>query len=249
MNTIAVLSGKGGVGKSTVAVNLAVTLSQQQFRVGLLDADIHGPSVPVMLSLDKQKAFASDEGIIPLTYGTLQVMSIGLLLEEKDDAVIWRGPMKMQFLRQMAQEVRWGELDYLVIDAPPGTGDEPLSICQLYDPLAGAVVVTTPQKLSAVDVRRCITFCRKAELPVLGLIENMNMLICPSCGEAISLFPHGSSSKTAEEMHVPFLGSIPFSPEIARMSDDGIPAADAAGPAKEIFQKLTEYITEGLLCT
>src|SRR6056297_1108244 len=184
-----VLSGKGGVGKSTVAVNLAVTLSDKGYRVGLLDVDIHGPSIPKMLDLDGTRLTAENEKLNPVIYkDNLKVISIGFMLEKGEDPVIWRGPLKYSVIKQFLKDVNWGELDYLVIDSPPGTGDEPLSVCQLVENLDGAVIVTTPQKLAAVDVRKSISFARELKIPILGLIENMSGFVCPECGTMTPIF-------------------------------------------------------------
>ena len=180
---IVVLSGKGGVGKSTVAVNIAVALQMAGKRVGLLDIDIHGPSIPTMLGLESETLQGGADGLLPIDLDGLKVMSLGFLLPDPDKAVIWRGPLKMGVIKQFLKDVAWGDLDYLIIDSPPGTGDEPLSVCQLIGNLDGAVVVTTPQKVAAVDVRKSITFCRQLKVPVLGVVENMSGFACPKCGE------------------------------------------------------------------
>jgi Mrp family chromosome partitioning ATPase len=218
---IVVMSGKGGVGKSTVAVNLAVALMLAGKRVGLLDVDIHGPSVPTMLGLENETVHSSEDEMLPIELGDLKVMSIGFLLKHQDDAVIWRGPLKMGVIKQFLKDVAWGELDYLIIDSPPGTGDEPLSVCQLIDPLAGAVIVTTPQKVAAVDVRKSITFCRQLQVPVLGVVENMSGFACPKCGEVTPIFRSNGGKNLALEMGVPFLGKIPLDPQIGEACDAG----------------------------
>lgn len=192
---IVVLSGKGGVGKSTVAVNLATALALNGLRVGLLDVDIHGPSVPTMLGLENETLKGGPEGLFPVEFGGLKIMSLGFLLQNPDDAVIWRGPMKMGVIKQFLTDVQWGDLDYLIVDAPPGTGDEPLSICQLIQPLDGAVIVTTPQKVAAIDVRKSISFCRRLAVPVLGVIENMSGFVCPKCGEVTQILPTGGGKR------------------------------------------------------
>ena len=180
---VVVLSGKGGVGKSTVAVNLAVALKMLGKRVGLLDVDIHGPSIPTMLGLEGKTLQADGEDLIPFDLSGMKVMSLGFLLPNPDEAVIWRGPMKIGVIKQFLKDVEWGELDYLIIDCPPGTGDEPLSVCQFIGKCDGAVVVTTPQKVAAIDVRKSINFCKQLQLPVLGVVENMSGFVCPKCGE------------------------------------------------------------------
>ncbi len=237
-NTVVVLSGKGGVGKSTVAANLAVALSRRGFRVGLLDADMHGPSVPRLLDLQDAQVHTDGQSMVPALYSPqLAVMSIAFLVGERDEAVIWRGPLKMNVLRQLLAEVDWGELDFLVVDLPPGTGDEPLSICQLIPEAAGALVVTTPQELAVSDVRKCITFCRRLELPVLGVIENMSGLTCPHCGRPVELFGRGGGRAMAEQMGVPFLGSVPLDAAVVGASDRGRPFVEHAadGPAGRAF--------------
>ena len=218
---IIVLSGKGGVGKSTVAVNLATALMLEGKSVGLLDVDIHGPSIPTMLGLENEIIQKDDDGLIPIELGDLKIMSIGFMLRNPDDAIIWRGPLKMGIIKQFLKDVNWGELDYLIIDSPPGTGDEPLSVCQLIGDLDGAIVVTTPQKVAAVDVRKSITFCRQLKVAVLGVVENMSGFVCPKCGEVTSIFSSGGGKKIAESMLAPFLGSIPIDPKIGIACDSG----------------------------
>ncbi len=218
---IVVLSGKGGVGKSTVAVNLAVALMLAGKRVGLLDVDIHGPSIPTMLGLEGAQLIGDGAELWPVDAGGLKVVSLGLLLRDPDDAVIWRGPLKMGVIKQFLMDVAWGDLDFLIIDSPPGTGDEPLSVCQLVGGLDGAVVVTTPQKVAAVDVRKSITFCRHLQVPVLGVVENMSGFACPKCGEVTPILSSGGGRRIAEDMKVPFLGSIPIDPQIAESGDKG----------------------------
>ena len=245
---IVVLSGKGGVGKSTVAVNLATALALNGLRVGLLDVDIHGPSVPTMLGLENETLKGGPDGLFPVEFGGLKVMSIGFLLQNPDDAVIWRGTMKMGVIKQFLMDVLWGDLDYLIVDAPPGTGDEPLSICQLIQPLDGAVIVTTPQKVAAVDVRKSISFCRRLDVPVLGVIENMSGFICPKCGEITQILPTGSGKKIASDMHVPFLGALPMDPAIAQSGDSGkvFIYHSSKTPTGEIMQKIIDEITKNL---
>ena len=195
---IVVLSGKGGVGKSTVAVNLAMALTLAGKKVGLLDVDVHGPSIPTMLGLEDRSIEGCEDGVLPISLGGMKVMSVGFLLKSQDDAVIWRGPMKMNVIRQFLQDVDWGDLDCLIIDSPPGTGDEPLSVCKLIGDLDGAVIVTTPQKVAAVDVRKSITFCRKMGVPILGVVENMNGFACPQCGAVTRILSAGGGRRIAK---------------------------------------------------
>jgi ATP-binding protein involved in chromosome partitioning len=237
---VLVLSGKGGVGKSTVAVNLAVSLSLAGKRVGLLDVDIHGPSIPRMLGLEGQRLEVEGQTLLPMEIGDLKVVSIGLLLSGRDDAVIWRGPVKMGVIKQFIKDVEWGELDYLVIDSPPGTGDEPLSVCQLIPDADGAVIVTTPQEVALSDVRRCVTFCRQLRMPVLGVVENMSGFACPQCGQVTDIFKSGGGERMSREMDVPFLGRIPIDPRIAQACDDGRPYVHhyAEAPTAKAFQQV-----------
>jgi len=240
-----VMSGKGGVGKSTVAANLASSLALAGKAVGLLDVDIHGPSIPKLMGLETERLIAHDGGIAPIEIGgNLKVVSIGFLLASAADAVIWRGPMKYNVIRQFLKDVDWGPLDYLVIDAPPGTGDEPLSVAQLIGQPAGAILVTTPQDLAIADVRRSVSFCEKVSLPVVGVIENMSGLVCPHCGGQIELFKKGGGELLAREMDVPFLGSVPIDPQIVQCGDSGTPYAHrfGASPAATAFSAIVEQI-------
>lgn len=218
---IVVLSGKGGVGKSTVAVNLAVALRLAGRSVGLLDIDIHGPSIPTMLGLVHATVQGQNGEMIPMDVDGLKVMSLGFFLRDPDEAVIWRGPLKMGAIKQFLKDVAWGDLDFLIIDSPPGTGDEPLSVCQLLGNVDGAVIVTTPQKVAAVDVRKSISFCRELKVPVLGVIENMSGFACPQCGVVTPILRTGGGRRISMDMHVPFLGSIPIDPKIAECCDEG----------------------------
>jgi len=226
---ILVLSGKGGVGKSTVACYLALSLARAGRQVGLLDIDIHGPSIPRMLGLQARTIEFARNAMLPVPFSeSLKVMSIGFLLTGGQDAVIWRGPLKMSAIKQFLKDVEWGPLDYLIVDSPPGTGDEPLSVCQLIPArrrgpalLDGALTVTTPQELSLMDVKKSINFCRKLRMPVLGVIENMSGFVCPACGEETQIFKSGGGEKMAREMDVPFLGRIPIDPKIVDASDAG----------------------------
>ena len=216
-----VMSGKGGVGKSSVAVSLALTLARQGFQVGLMDVDLHGPNVLRMLGLTKpleasvQQLFYVPEGV-----ENLKVVSIEAFMPDRESAVIWRGPLKHQAIRQFVSDIDWGKLDYLVIDSPPGTGDEPLSVVQTI-PEAQAIIVTTPQEISLADVRKSIDFCRKTNLKILGLLENMGRLVCPDCGKDIPLFSTGGGQRLASQVNIPYLGSLPFDPHIVESADLG----------------------------
>jgi Mrp family chromosome partitioning ATPase len=219
-----VLSGKGGVGKSTVAVNLAMSLSMQGFRTGLLDADIHGPSIPKLLHLSGHGLTGSNDGIIPLQcYVGLKVMSMGLLLPDDDQPIIWRGPMKGNAIKQLFQDIAWGELDYLVVDCPPGTGDEPLSVAQYVKGRSAGVIVTTPQEVATVDVAKCIVFCNQLGMPIAGIVENMSGYVCPKCGEQVDIFSSGGGERLAGRLGVPFLGRIAIDPAIVKSGDEGLP--------------------------
>jgi ATP-binding protein involved in chromosome partitioning len=221
---IIVLSGKGGVGKSTAAVNLTLSLALQGFKAGILDVDIHGPSIPKLLGLTGKKMGMNEEALVPLDYANISVVSMGLLLDNDENAVIWRGPMKANMIREFIQHVAWGKLDYLVVDCPPGTGDEPLSIAQLLGKKARAVILTTPQEVAIIDVEKCITFCKQLKLPIAGIIENMSGYICPHCGKETDIFSRGGGETLALKYAIPFLGKIPFDPAIVKSGDEGRPS-------------------------
>ncbi|MBI4573709.1 MAG: Mrp/NBP35 family ATP-binding protein, partial [candidate division NC10 bacterium] len=245
---IMVLSGKGGVGKSTVAANLAVSLAAAGRRTGLLDIDIHGPSIPKLLGLEGALLPGPAEMLLPVSFNeNLKVMSIGFLLPGDREAVIWRGPMKHKLIKQFLAQVEWGELDCLVVDSPTGTGDEPLSIAQLVHGADGAVVVTTPQEVALSDVRRCVTFCHRVGLSVIGVIENMSGFACPECGTRIAIFKEGGGEALAREMGVPFLGKIPLDPQIVEACDAGKPhlITQAGGQTARAFRRIIEHILEG----
>lgn len=221
-NTIMVMSGKGGVGKTSVAVNVAIALAKKGFRVGLLDVDIHGPDIPRVLGLDGMMDLNANQKLAPIAYNdNLSAVSIESLIVNKDDAIIWRGPMKYQAIQQFIGDVDWGELDYLIIDAPPGTGDEPLTIAQMIKK-AKAIIVTTPQEVSLADVRKSISFCKTVKMDIVGLIENMSGYVCPHCGEPVDLFGSGGGEKTAETAGIPFMGRIPFDPNVVKCGDTGV---------------------------
>ncbi|WAC05533.1 MAG: Mrp/NBP35 family ATP-binding protein [Methanoregula sp.] len=223
-HVILVLSGKGGVGKSTVSINLASALSAHGRKVGLLDLDIHGPNIPKMLGIEGQRPAVLENTMEPVhVTGTLAVMSMAFLLPDTSTPVVWRGPMKMAAIQQFLNEVNWGSLDYLVVDLPPGTGDEALSIIQLAPNVQGAVIVTTPQDVSVLDAVKAVKFIEKLELPVIGIIENMSGMTCPHCGETLDLFGRGGGEKAAQELGVPYLGSIPLDPEMVKAGDEGRP--------------------------
>jgi Mrp family chromosome partitioning ATPase len=221
---IVVLSGKGGVGKSTIATNIAVALSLKNQKVGLMDVDIHGPSIPKMLGLEGHVLRGTETGLAPIIYSdNLRAMSVGFILRTQNDAVIWRAPLKHKLIRDFLTDVQWGELDYLIIDSPPGTGDEPLSVVQLLEDADGAVIVTTPQDVALIDVRKAITFCRQVKLPILGVVENMSGFVCPHCGKTVEIFKAGGGEALASELEVPFLGRIPLEPKIVDAGDSGRP--------------------------
>ncbi len=222
-HTIVVMSGKGGVGKSTVAANLALALALEGKSVGLLDVDVHGPSIPKMLNLENTTLQTSNGQLLPAELGTLKVMSIAFMLESTDQAVIWRGPMKIGVIKQFLTEVAWGALDYLIIDSPPGTGDEPLSVCQFIPNASGAIIVTTPQAVSATDVSKSLNFCQQLNFKVLGIVENMSGFVCPKCGEHTDIFSSGAGEMLAAKYNVPLLGKIPIDPVVCRGGDDGKP--------------------------
>lgn len=240
---LAVASGKGGVGKSTVSSNLAVALAKQGRRVGLLDADIHGPSLPRMMGVSKKPASPDGKTIVPLHAHGVTVMSIGLMVDP-DQAVVWRGPMMMGALQQMLTQVEWGELDVLIVDLPPGTGDVQLSLCQKTD-LTGALIVSTPQDVALIDARRAIAMFEKLDRPVLGLIENMSVFVCPDCGSHTHIFGHGGVRAEAEKIGVPFLGELPLALEVREAGDSGTPAALLGGAAAEAYAALAARLVDG----
>ena len=244
-NRLLVFSGKGGVGKSTVAANLGLALSERQFRVGLVDVDIHGPNLAKMLGAEGKKIEPAEEHkIIPARVTkNLSIVSVSFFLQQTDNPVIWRGPLKMKLIQQFLGDVEWGELDWLIIDSPPGTGDEPLSIAQLI-PATSAIVVTTPQEVSLMDSRKAVNFARVLKLRVYGIIENMSGLTCPHCGKKVEIFGEGGGEKAAKELGVTFLGKIPMDPDIVELADKGKtfvshdPNSDAAKAFNEIIEKI-----------
>jgi ATP-binding protein involved in chromosome partitioning len=243
---IAVASGKGGVGKSTVAINLALALRALGLRVGVLDADIYGPSLPKLLAIKERPQSAGGTRLKPIVRHGMPVMSIGFLVEE-ETPMIWRGPMVMSALTQMLREVDWGSLDVLVVDMPPGTGDAQLTMAQQV-PLKGAVIVSTPQDLALIDARRGIAMFRRVNVPVLGIVENMSTFICPHCGTRSDIFGHGGARHEAERLGVPFLGEVPLAIAIRETSDAGLPvvASEPDGPHAQAFRAIAGRVREGL---
>ena len=243
---IAVASGKGGVGKSTTALNLALGLRDQGLRVGLLDADIYGPSVPRLTGIREKPQLNAEKKMIPITRFGLSIMSIGFLVEE-DTAMIWRGPMVMSAITQMLRDVAWGHLDVLVVDMPPGTGDAQLTLAQNV-PLKGAIIISTPQDLSLIDARRGLAMFKKVNVPVLGIVENMSYFQCPHCGTRSDIFGHGGARHEAEKLGVPFLGEIPLHMSIRATSDAGTPVVDSEpdGPYAAIYRAIGAKVREQL---
>ena len=220
-NKIIVMSGKGGVGKTSTSVNLAIALADSGHKVGIMDVDLHGPDVPRMLGIEGMPQLTAENKVSPLRYSdNLSAISIESFIPSKDDAIIWRGPLKFSAIRQFIGDVEWGDLDFLVIDSPPGTGDEPLTVAQMISD-AMAIIVTTPQEVALADVRKSINFCKAVKMEIFGLIENMSGFHCPHCGELIELFGSGGGERTAKEMGIRFLGRIPFDPEVVACGDSG----------------------------
>jgi len=247
-NKIMVMSGKGGVGKSSVSVNLAIALAEKGFKVGLMDVDIHGPDIPRMLGLSGMLEASDDKKLNPMRYSdNLSAVSIESLMINKDDAVIWRGPVKHGAIRQFLSEVAWGDLDYLIIDSPPGTGDEPLTVAQLIKD-ARAVIVTTPQEVALADVRKSISFCKTIKMEILGLIENMSGYTCPHCGKSVDLFGSGGGERTAMQSGLKLLGRIPFDPRVVQCGDAGISYRRqyADSPVSRAFLEIVDQVAAGL---
>ncbi|MBU0479668.1 MAG: Mrp/NBP35 family ATP-binding protein [Proteobacteria bacterium] len=245
-NKILVMSGKGGVGKSTVSTNLALGLAERGYKVGLMDVDLHGPDICRMLNLTARLSDMEKSGglVPPMSYGkNLKVISLEYMMENRDDPIIWRGPLKIQAIRQFIADLDWGELDYLIIDAPPGTGDEPLTVANTIKD-AQALVVTTPQEVALADVRKSLNFCKHVKMKVLGLVENMSGLVCPHCNKTVDLFKSGGGRKTADDFKVPFLGSIPLDPKVVLGGDSGNPylVSQAESPAIQAFKNLVDNV-------
>jgi Mrp family chromosome partitioning ATPase len=241
---IAVMSGKGGVGKTTISVNLALGLAKKGFKVGLLDADLHGPNVAKMLGLEGQRAMMAEDGILPVeSHFGLQVFSMSFLMDTSDRPVIWRGPMKTGAIKQFMNDVLWNEIDYLIIDLPPGTGDEALSVAQLLTDTS-AVVVTTPQEVALLDARKSINFAVSLGMDLLGVVENMSGMVCPHCGESIDLFGVGGGEKAAKEMGAGFLGRIPIDPSMVPNGDSGRPEILNEGSmSREAMESIVDRIS------
>lgn len=246
---LAILSGKGGVGKSTITANLALALVRESHKVGVLDADIHGPSIPKIFGVRKGKLITGPPGIFPAEgpLGT-KVASMDFLLPNDETPVIWRGPLKMVAIRQLLADVVWGDLDFLLVDLPPGTGDEPLSVMQLIPDIDGVIVITAPSEVSQIVVKRAIGFARQLHVPIVGIIENMSGFVCPKCGAEINIFGAGGGQKMAEQLGVPFLGRIPIDQRICEDSDSGLPfiAEHAEAAATKAFMGIVGKVEEFL---
>ena len=246
---LVVMSGKGGVGKSSVAVSLALSLARRGFKVGLMDVDLHGPNVLRMLGLKQPLDLQHAQFPLPPDlFDYLRVISIEMLMRDRDMAVIWRGPLKHQLIRQFLTEVQWDDLDYLVVDCPPGTGDEPMSVAQTI-PDAKAVIVTTPQEISLADVRKSINFCEKINMPVLGIVENMSGYHCPHCGKELPLFKQGGGEVVARDAKVPFLGALPFDPAVVEAADQGKLLELKDSPFFKALAPIVEWLVETLPLT
>jgi ATP-binding protein involved in chromosome partitioning len=243
---IMIMSGKGGVGKSTVAANLAIGLTLRGYRMGLLDCDIHGPTIPTIFGLESMRPDVNEEGILPIqVLPNLSLMSIGFLLENKDSPIIWRGPLKMGIIEQFLEDVIWGELDFLIIDLPPGTGDEPLSLAQLIPNLDGSVIVTTPQDVALISVRKSIGFSKKLNVPIIGIVDNMHGLICPHCDKPIEVFGNGGVEKASKDFNIPILARLPIEPKVAEMEDKGTIIRELLEHSTE-WQKNFEYVVSAV---
>ncbi len=245
-NKFIVMSGKGGVGKTSVSVNLAIAMAEKGYKVGIMDVDIHGPDVPRMLGLEGMLGMTADRKLTPMDYsGNLGAVSIESLNQNRDDAIIWRGPIKHSVIRQFIGDVEWGDLDYLIIDSPPGTGDEPLTVAQVI-PDAKAIIITTPQEVALGDVRKSISFCKTVKMEIFGLVENMSGCHCPHCEKEIDLFGSGGGEKTAETSGITFLGKIPFDPDVVACGDSGTSYQETHkdSPVTKAFASVAERMAE-----
>ncbi|MBW9221580.1 ATP-binding protein [Methanothermococcus sp. SCGC AD-155-C09] len=244
---IAILSGKGGVGKSTVTVNLAAVLSSMGKKVGILDGDIHGPNIPKMLGVEDIQPYADENGIYPVTTPEgIKVISISYFLPNKDTPVLWRGPKISGALRQFLSDVVWGDLDYLLIDTPPGTGDIQITLLQSIPDIDGVVIVTTPEEVAILDAKKSIMMAKTTNTPILGIIENMGGFVCPHCGEVVDIFGKGGGERAANELNVDFLGRIPLDIKAREASDRGVPMVSLDCTASEEFKKIVEKIIKKL---
>jgi len=252
VHKIIVMSGKGGVGKTTVAVNLAYALAQSDKKVGIIDTDIHGPNIAKMLGIEKESIGGTEDGRLrPVEVRpNLKAVSMALVGFDTDRPIVWRGPLKAGVIKQFLADVEWGELDYLVIDSPPGTGDEPLSVCQLIRKVTGSVIVTTPQDVAILDSRKAVLFSKELNIPVIGIIENMSGLICPHCGKEINVFKKDGGLKASKELKVPFLGSVPFDTEFVDAGDNGTPFVAFDNPSRsaqaftQIVKKIEDFVNK-----
>ena len=244
-HTILVMSGKGGVGKSTIAVNLAVTLADMGYKVGLIDADISGPDDPKMLGVSDGKVYADEKGIVPLdtNYG-VKVISMAFLLPSEDTAVIWRGALRHKAVQQFLEDVIWTDTDYVIMDFPPGTGDEALTVAQLIPQADGAIIVITPQDVAVLDASKAISFANQLKINVLGVVENMSGFICPHCGKKTDIFKSGSSAALSKKYGISVLSQIPFFPDVVTNADEGIPAVRANKEMEMIFRKTAESLIQ-----
>jgi ATP-binding protein involved in chromosome partitioning len=247
---IAIISGKGGVGKSTVTANLAMAYASEGHKVGILDADLHGPCIPKMLGIQRQPLKGGPAGMIFPVIGKLgiKVVSMDFFLPNDEAPLIWRGPLKMRALQQFISDVAWGELDYLFIDLPPGTGDEPLSIMHLIPEMDGVVIVTMPSELSEAIVKKSVTFAKEIGVPVIGIVENLSGYVCPDCGKRVDIFKSGGGKRISDSLSVPYLGSIPIDPRVCNDSDSGLPfmAADQSLPVAKAFSEIVAKIKQFL---
>ncbi len=245
-NKIMVMSGKGGVGKTSTSVNLSIALANKGYNVGIMDVDLHGPDVPRMLGLTGLPEVNQNKKLNPMSYSkNLKAISIESFIPSRDDAIIWRGPLKFSAIRQFIGDVDWGYLDFLIIDSPPGTGDEPLTVAQTISD-AKAIIVTTPQEVALADVRKSINFCKAVKMKIFGLVENMSGFTCPHCGEMIELFGSGGGERTAKEMGIQFLGKIPFDPRVVVCGDSGacLQEVHSESPVTKAFTEVAESMAK-----